>query len=91
MEEELGITDVLQGNEVPGLLTITHINRDVRRCKTHYDIWYFVPMDGKALATRKEGEFDDARWVSLADASGMETDKNNLKAFDFIEKHIFKN
>ncbi|MDP3975239.1 MAG: NUDIX domain-containing protein [Candidatus Jorgensenbacteria bacterium] len=91
MKEELKISDTLRGDETPGLLTITRINRDIRRCKTHYDIWYFIPMDGKILATKKEGEFDDARWVSLAEARGMVTDKNNLKAIDFIEKNIFGN
>jgi len=61
----------------------------VRSCAVHYDIWHFVPFDDRVLPTKKEGEFDDARWFTLNEARKVVTDENNLKAFDFVEKYLF--
>ncbi len=88
MREELGIERRLT-EEKPQLLTITYITRDVRACTVHFDIWYFVPMDGVTLTTEKEGEFDNARWFTIKEAGEALTDESNLKAIDFVEKRIF--
>jgi len=65
IQEELGVKRTIPENELPKLLTITYIKQDVRACKVHFDIWYFIPMDGVTLATQKEGEFDNALlWAS---------------------------
>lgn len=86
MKEELEIEQLVDEAK---LLTVTHIKRDVRFCAVHYDIWYFVPVDDRILPTRKEGEFDDARWFTLDEAKKVLVDENNLKALNFVEKNIF--
>ena len=86
MDEELGMHEHV---DKARLLTITYIKRDVRACTVHYDIWYFVPLDDRALPTSKEGEFDDARWFTLEEARKAVSDESNLKAFDFVEKNLF--
>lgn len=90
IKEELDVDYPINESEKPKLLTITYIKSDVRPCKVHFDMWYFISIDGMDFATRKEGEFDDARWVSLAEARAVLVDENNLKALDFIKAQIFQ-
>jgi len=88
VEEELGV-NLPEARLKPLLLTITYIKKDVRPCKVHFDIWYFVPMNETGLSSEKEGEFDNGQWVSLGRARELMTDENNLKALDFVETRLF--
>ncbi|MDP2951336.1 MAG: NUDIX domain-containing protein [bacterium] len=46
INEELGMKNFFKIEPNPFLLTITPIEKDVRSCKAHYDIWYLVETDG---------------------------------------------
>lgn len=89
MAEELGVMHHLTATDIPRLLTITHIKRDPRACAIHFDIWYFIPIENTVFPSKKEGEFDEARWFALGEARSILTDENNLLAMDFVEKHLF--
>ena len=89
MHEELGVTPQKINVQAPALLTITPIERDVRACKEHFDIWYFIPSDGSDFTVNPD-EFHETRWLLLHEARRIVSDRNNLDALDILEKTILK-
>lgn len=79
--EELGVRNFFAQRPQPFLFTIKHITDSVRPCRVHYDIWYLMKTDGRNFAIN-QGEFHDARWLSVAEAHDFVTDRNNLLALE---------
>ena len=88
IKEELGIINPLSQESKPLLLTVTDIKRDVRSCKVHFDMWYFLPTNGSNFKIDSD-EFHEARWVSINEARDLIVDKNNLQALEFTERKLF--
>ena len=68
IKEELGIINPLSQESKPLLLTVTDIKRDVRSCKVHFDMWYFLAINGSNFKIDSD-EFYETRWVSINEAS----------------------
>jgi 8-oxo-dGTP pyrophosphatase MutT (NUDIX family) len=93
MLEEWGIDPVPNIDLTPQLLTITQINKNnIRKCRTHFDIWYFIPVnkntfhpDQKLLST----EFFQTKWMSITDAKIIAVDPNMQIGLDFINQNYF--
>lgn len=92
MLEEWGIDPVPNQDLNPQLLTITKINNHVQKCKTHFDVWFFIPVEKKnfrpdplLLAT----EFHQNKWLSISEAKKITTDLNTQIGLDFINNHYF--
>jgi len=88
--EEWGI----QVNDIgsPKLLTITLIDNDRQPCKTHYDLWYFLPLQKDGFhPDRKleEKEFYETRWLSIEEAKSLVTIPSVIDGLSFIENEIF--
>jgi 8-oxo-dGTP pyrophosphatase MutT (NUDIX family) len=90
--EEWGI-DMEVDNFTPSLLTVTNIanNPAKRSCKTHYDIWFFIPQDNEKFAPDNNlllNEFFEIGWKTFAIARSLTKDPNTPKGIDAIEKII---
>jgi len=85
IQEELGVKDFFAEAPSPFLLTITQIERDVRPCKTHFDIWYLAKTNGTNF-TVDTTEFYDTKWLTPKEARALVSDKANLYALDALEK-----
>jgi 8-oxo-dGTP pyrophosphatase MutT (NUDIX family) len=90
IKEEWGVKIPAKNTDKPSLLTITQIPPNQKQiCKTHYDIWYFVPSNEK-MANFDEDllakEFFETRWLSISDARNRITDPSTLKALSFLER-----
>lgn len=90
MLEEWGYDPVSSLKLTPRLMTITHINSQVVVCKTHHDIWYFIPVqkltfhpNQNLLAT----EFHQTKWLPLAESYQIVSDLNTRTALDFINQN----
>ncbi len=73
----------------PKLLTITTIDNPIQPCKTHFDLWYFLPFNSKEfhpdpalLAT----EFHETAWKTFDEARKLIKDRNTLQGISTIEK-----
>ncbi len=91
IEEEWGNGIVLQEVPVPSLLTITVIDNENVNCKTHYDIWYFIPLDSKSFNPDDDKlakEFFKTGWKTFKEARSLIVDSNTLLAIDKIEELI---
>lgn len=89
IEEEWGSDIVLQKVPKPSLLTITEINHKNVKCKTHYDVWYFIPLDGNSFNPDKDKlakEFYETGWKTIEEARELVVDTNTLLAIDKISK-----
>lgn len=67
---ELGIVEELESLE-PELLTITEIDNSRVKCRRHFDIWYFVPLDMMKFKPEEKlmaKEFYCWGWKSLGQA-----------------------
>jgi 8-oxo-dGTP diphosphatase len=89
IKEELGMANPLPTHTKPQLFTVTDIIKDTRACKVHFDIWFFMPNDGKNFIIGKE-EFHDTQWVSIDEAREKTTDPNNLRAIDLVENNLLQ-
>jgi len=93
IDEEWGlnINDLKVG--YPELLTATEINNPSKqKCKLHLDIWHFVNVDKNNFrpdSLKLAEEFNSVEWMDLVKARKMVSDKNTLKAIDFIESNYF--
>ena len=88
IKEELGIDNPLPKESKPLLLSVTDIKNDVRACKVHFDMWYFLPTDGSDF-TIDSDEFHETRWVLIDETRNLMEDENNLQALEFIERNLF--
>ncbi|MFH2062945.1 MAG: NUDIX domain-containing protein [bacterium] len=92
MSEEWGQKTVGLKVDGPLLLTITEIdNRPIQACRTHFDIWYFVPVSEAEFYPDPElldTEFSEMGWYSLVEAKELLTDVNTSKAIDFISQNL---
>ena len=73
----------------PELLTITQIDNPKVKCKTHYDIWYFVWVNEATFNPEKgklDKEFYETRWVTLDEARKLVIDPATLIAINYLEK-----
>lgn len=87
ISEELGVTDY-QLPSLPSLLTITDINNGKVKCKTHWDIWYFLPFDKNSFSPdvdKLRTEFYENRWCPIDSAQNLITDPSNLKAIEALK------
>lgn len=92
--EEWGKHIKLDGHYLPSLLTVTDIHHFTQQtCRTHYDIWYFIPLD-KNTFHPDEGllatEFYLTGWKPAEAARNFIRDANTLTALAEIEK-LFSN
>lgn len=93
-EEELGLKVDTRKTSDLHLLTISQIvNLDpTRKCKVHYDYWYFLPIDSinnDLDWDRLSVELDGTFWASIEEARGVATDPTTLSGIDFVEKNLF--
>ncbi|MBU1104604.1 NUDIX domain-containing protein [Candidatus Parcubacteria bacterium] len=90
VREEWGKNTQLNGNYEPSLLTITEIDNPAKqKCRLHYDIWYFIPLNKDSFApeeTLLEKEFHQTGWKTVSEARQLITDTNTLLALYEIEK-----
>jgi len=88
--EEWGM-DLEVGNYKPSLLAITNIisNPAGRPCRTHYDIWFFIPQNSETFTPDKklfEDEFYEFGWKTFNEARRLTEDPNTAIAINEIEK-----
>lgn len=92
--EEWGKNVQLDGGYTPSLLTITEIDNPTKqKCRLHYDIWYFIPLDKNSFDPDEsllEKEFHQTGWKLAEEARDLIKDVNTLTALAEIEK-LFKN
>lgn len=81
--EELGATHTLPANTLPQMISISGTAAASRPCEVHYDMWYFLPMNGDNFNVDMS-EFHDTRWFSVSDAFRIVSDRNNTEAIKFI-------
>lgn len=86
IDEELGVKNFFKETPAPFLFTITPIENRIQSCKTHFDIWYLVNTDGANFNVDPK-EFYDTKWLTIAEAEEIITDKPNLKAMEIIKKY----
>ena len=84
ISEELGIWNVFESEPQPFLFTITPIENSVQPCKSHYDIWYWVPTDGSNFNIDLQ-EFYDTKWLTIEAAREIVTDSSTLTAFQRLQ------
>jgi 8-oxo-dGTP pyrophosphatase MutT (NUDIX family) len=94
VKEEWGEKILLPAEFGPQLLTISEIEKfgNDRKCKEHYDFWYFLPYDSEKFDPDPnliEKEFFQADWYSFIDASYL-VDKNTKLAIRLIQKLSLK-
>lgn len=90
IDEEWGIN--LDVSIPPMFLTITEIDNERQKCKRHYDIWYFLPVDKNKFKPKPEleaKEFYQTKWLSIAAAKELIICPSMLEALDYIEKELF--
>ncbi len=91
IEEEWGDGIVIQDFLNPSFLTITDINNTNVKCKTHYDIWYFVSLEESSFnpdRNKLAKEFYETGWKTLNEAKKLIKDPNTLMAINKIEEII---
>ena len=91
MVEEWGFIAKTEGDGSPSLQTITKINNPEISCKTHYDHWYFVPVNKKDFSPREEllsEEFHTMGWKTIPEALEIVTDPNTLLAIEQIQRRL---
>lgn len=90
--EEWGIKIPLENIGRPLLLTITEIPPNQKQiCRTHYDIWYFVPSNIDEVKFNQEllaKEFFETRWLTIQDARTLIVDPSTLKALVLLEQRF---
>jgi len=85
IEEELGVTEFYTERPQPFLMTVTNIVTDVRPCQKHFDVWHLMETDGEGLKIDYT-EYNEVRWVTIAEARDLVTDPANHAALDRLEK-----
>lgn len=79
--------------EEPQLLTIYPIdNPEKQKCRLHFDIWNFIPVDKDKFHPDMEKlsqEFHEAKWVTIEEAMNLNTDDNQRRGFKFVQDNLF--
>ena len=91
IEEEWGNDIVFQKVPEQSFLTITEIDNKNVPCKTHYDIWYFIPLNSNSFNPDENKlaiEFYENDWKTIKEARELVVDTNTLLAIDKIEELI---
>jgi 8-oxo-dGTP pyrophosphatase MutT (NUDIX family) len=92
-KEEWGDDVKINQSSDPSFLTITKIdNLPVQKCRSHYDIWYFIPLNKKTFNPDPEllaREFHECGWKTIGIAKELITQPQTLVALAEIEK-LFK-
>jgi 8-oxo-dGTP pyrophosphatase MutT (NUDIX family) len=92
--EEFGLKIKVSEASKLNLLTISkviNLNKQ-RKCKLHYDYWYFVPVDSdnaKFDDDKLKTEYTENKWVSIVEAKALATHKTTINGINFIESKIF--
>lgn len=77
----------------PALLTICPIdNPEKQKCRAHFDIWHFIPVDKNSFHPDEEKlaeEFHEAKWFSFDEAMKLNAGDNQRKGFQFIKDNLF--
>ncbi|EKE19360.1 MAG: hypothetical protein ACD_9C00040G0002 [uncultured bacterium] len=93
IEEEWGLDYNDFKIDEPQLLTICPINNpEKQKCRLHFDIWHFIPVDKKDFhpnAKKLSEEFHAWGWYTVDDAIKLNTDDNQRKGFQFIKNNLF--
>lgn len=77
--------------EVPNLITVTEIDNEKQRCKRHYDLWYFVPLDSVTFRPDQNllnKEFHLTKWLTVMEALGITKDKATAEALQRISEIV---
>jgi 8-oxo-dGTP diphosphatase len=85
IEEELGMKQAIKDSIQPFLLTRTPIENPVHPCKEHLDVWYRFQTDGADFNIDPR-EFHATKWVTIAEARTLVTDKPNREMLDRMER-----
>lgn len=93
INEEWGLNINDLNVDRPALLTTTEINNPTKqKCRLHLDIWYFVNIDKdnfKPNLLKLAEEFYSVEWMDSEQTKKIVSDKNTLKAINFIELNYF--
>ncbi len=92
ISEEWGIKIPIEDLKKPLLLTVTKIPPNQKQiCKTHYDVWYFVPSRIDTARFNQDllsKEFFENSWLTIPDARSRITDPSTLKALVLLEQRL---
>lgn len=89
ISEEWGVKISQESIGNPKLLTVAPIDNPNKKCRTHFDIWYFVSLSEKNFKpdqTLLETEFFTSGWKTIDEAKELMKEDANLLAIDTIEK-----
>jgi len=92
MKEEWGSNFIFSKLPKPSLLSITEINEEKVSCKTHYDLWYFIPLDSETFVPNgddMEKEFFEAGWKTMMESRKLVKQTNTLLALKVVEKLFY--
>lgn len=88
MREEWGFEQRTK-SAFPSFLTTTQIeNPEKQTCRTHYDIWYVIPVEMdlfKPAASLLSKEFTEWGWKSIEEANGHMSDISSLRGLQEID------
>lgn len=88
IKEELGWDIFRRKINKPGLLTVTPIDNPTKqKCKTHYDIWYFLECEEAVVFDQDKlsEEFEETRWLTTEQARQLTTFENTICALDYLD------
>ena len=85
IEEELGVKKYFQDTPLPFLFTIVPVDKKVRPCTMHYDMWYLMRTDGANFNVDPR-EFHDTKWMTLEEARKIIVDPANLRALEIVAR-----
>ena len=92
ISEEWGVKIPVEDLKRPLLITVTEIPPNQKQvCRTHYDIWYFVPSNEDTASFNQDlltKEFFKNSWLTLPDARSRITDPSTLKALVLLEQRL---
>lgn len=89
--EEWGNMPIFDHNLPPSLITITEINSPKVKCKKHFDIWFFIPLDEENFNFDKDKlakEYYEIFWMDIYEARIRTSCPSTIIALDYIEKNL---
>lgn len=92
MSEEWGMVKNVDINS-PSLFTLTHIENPKKQvCKTHYDIWYFIPLNKDEFNPSQKllrKEFSEWGWKTREETNVLVKNEQTLSGIEKIATHLF--
>ena len=85
VREELGCEPESLTTAEPFMLSAADIDDPARLCRTHFDIWYALPADGRDFSP-DPGEFIETRWVTLGEAKRIVPFADDVKALEIVAR-----